>query len=91
MLSFLDQHLVASFIDNSYFHLDEINLLTFPSLLIGTITPALAQEKMVARDGFKEGYRAVQFGIGNNFTLTNFGNASLNFMRFDSEKKSPFH
>lgn len=64
--------------------------LLFLVFLIGTITPALAQEKMVARDGFKEGYRAVQFGIGNNFTLTNFGNASLNFMRFDSEKKARF-
>lgn len=64
--------------------------LLFLFFLIGTITPALAQEKMVARDGFKEGYRAVQFGIGNNFRLTQFDDTHFSYLRFKSDNKALF-
>ncbi len=49
---------------------------------------ALAQEKMVARDGFQEGFKAVQFGIGNNFNLTNFDGSQISFLTFKSNTKA---
>jgi hypothetical protein len=49
-----------------------------------------AQDKMIARDGFEEGYKAVQFGIGNNFRLTNFGDANFSFVKFTSSEKAVF-
>ena len=49
-----------------------------------------SQEKMIARDGFKEGYRAIQFGIGSNFRLTNFSDANFSFLRFKSASKTYF-
>lgn len=49
-----------------------------------------AQEKMVARDGFQEGFKAMQFGIGDNFRLTSFGGTHFSFVRFESDNKSTF-
>lgn len=49
-----------------------------------------AQDKMIARDGFEEGYKAVQFGIGNNFRLTNLGDAHFSFVKFKSSEEAVF-
>lgn len=45
---------------------------------------------MIARDGFEEGFKAVQFGIGNNFRLTNFGDAHFSFVKFKSSEEAVF-
>ncbi len=57
--------------------------------IVGAST-LFAQEKMEARDGFEKGFRAVQFGIGSNFTLTSFGDASFSFVKFRNDKKANY-
>jgi len=65
-------------------------LFLLNALLLFSIQTLFAQEKMVARDGFKKGYRAIQFGIGDNFRLTQFGDATFSFVKFRSETKANY-
>lgn len=62
-------------------------LLTTTALLFFSTT---VTAQMEARNGFEEGYRAIQFGIGNNFTLTRFDGSSLSFLKYTSESKAQF-
>lgn len=67
-----------------------LHLFTLLLVLFFLTNTIFSQEKMVTKDGFRQGYRAIQFGIGSNFRLTNFGDTGLSLLRFKSDSKANF-
>lgn len=65
------------------------SLFTLAFLFVFLLPKSIsAQEKLIARNGFQEGFRAVQFGIGSNFRLTNFDDSHFSYLKFRSENNA---
>ena len=65
-------------------------LLLVASLAIFLCLAQSIQAQMEARNGFEEGFKAIQFGIGDNFRVTSFDGSSLSLMKFTSENEAKF-
>ena len=65
-------------------------LLLLSSLAIFLCLAQPIQAQMEARNGFEEGFKAIQFGIGNNFRLTTFDGSSLSLMKYTSDSEATF-